>query len=125
MSAGWSSPLWLPTYLSSDQLQQGAVDGQQVDVGADGRLVEGAGLAVQLVEAGLAHGVRAAQADGLVAAAVKLIVADGARQELRPLSRLHRHPAATPQREAPPSSGGIHASDTPTAAPAGQCRRRL
>lgn len=82
------------THLSSDQLQQGTVDGQQVNVCADGRLVEGAGLAVQLVQARLAHGVRAAQADGLVAAGVKLIVADGTGQELGPLGRLHRHPAA-------------------------------
>lgn len=96
------------TDLGSDQLQQGAVDGQQVDVGADGRLVEGAGLAVEFVQAGLAHGVGAAQADGLVAAAVELIVADGTGQELRPLGRLHWHPAATPLREAPPSSGAAH-----------------
>lgn len=91
-----SSPL---THLSSDQLQQGAVDRQQVDVGADGRLVEGAGLAVQFVKAGLTHRVGAAQADGLVAAAVKLIVADGTGQELRPLGRLHWHPDTTPRRE--------------------------
>lgn len=49
---------------------------------------------MQLVQARLAHGVRAAQADGLVAAGVKLIVADGTGQELGPLGRLHRHPAA-------------------------------
>lgn len=81
-------------YLSSNQLEQGTVDRQQVDVCADGGLIEGAGLAVQLVQAGLTHCVRAAQTDGLVAAAVKLIVADGAGQELSPLGRLHRHPAA-------------------------------
>ena len=63
-----------------------------MELRADGGLVEGTGLAVQLVQAGLAHGVGAAQADGLVAAAVKLIVADGAGQELGPLGGLHRHP---------------------------------
>lgn len=96
------------THLSSDQLQQGAVDGQQVDVGADGRVIEGAGLAVQLVEASLTNRVGAAQADGLVATAVELIVADGAGQELRPLGRLHRHPTTTPRREPPLSSEGTH-----------------
>lgn len=50
---------------------------------------------MQLVQACLADGVRAAQADGLVAAAVKLIVADRTGQELRPLGRLHRHPGAS------------------------------
>lgn len=99
------------THLSSDQLQQGAVDGQQVDVGADGRVVEGAGLAVQLVEARLTNRVGAAQADGLVATAVELIVADGAGQELRPLGRLHRHPATTPRREPPLSSEGTHVNE--------------
>lgn len=63
---------------------------------------------MQLVEAGLTHRVGAAQADGLVATAVELIVADGTGQELRPLGRLHWHPATTPRREAPPSSGGMH-----------------
>ena len=58
-------------------------------------MVEGAGLAVQLVQAGVAHGVGAAQADGLVTAVVKLMVADGAGQELGPLGRLHRHPLST------------------------------
>lgn len=60
------------------------------------------------MEAGLAHRVGASQADGLVAAAVELIVADGAGQELCPLGRLHWHPATTPLREAPASSGGMH-----------------
>lgn len=36
-------------HLSANQLQQGAVDGQQVDVGADRRLIKGTGLAVQFV----------------------------------------------------------------------------
>lgn len=98
-------------HLSPDQLQQGAVDRQQVDVGADRRLIEGAGLAVQLVQAGLTHRVGAAQADGLVAAAVELIVADGAGQELCPLGRLHWHPATAPLREASPSSGGMHVNE--------------
>lgn len=53
----------------------------------------------------------AAQTDGLVAAAVKLIVADGTGQELCPLGRLHWHPATTPLREAPPSSGGMHVNE--------------
>lgn len=104
-------PSSLLTHLSPNQLQQGTVDRQQVDIGADGCLIEGAGLAVQFVEAGLTHRVGAAQADGLVAAAVKLIVADGTGQELRPLGRLHWHPATTPRREAPPSSGGMHVSE--------------
>ena len=50
---------------------------------------------MELVQTRLADGVRAAQADGLVATAVKLIVADGAGQELSPLGRLHRHPGAS------------------------------
>lgn len=66
------------THRRPHQLQQGTVDRQCIDVGANGRLVKRTGLAVQFVQAGLADGVRAAQADGLVLAAVKLIVADGA-----------------------------------------------
>lgn len=96
------------THLSSNQLQQGTVDRQHVDIRADWCLIEGAGFAVQFVEAGLAHRVGAAQADGLVAAAVKLIVADGTGQEFCPLGRLHWHPATTLLREASPSSGGMH-----------------
>lgn len=97
-------------YLSSNQLEQGAVDRQQVNVGADGGLIKGAGLAVQLVQAGLTHCVGAAQTDGLVAAAVKLVVADGTGQELCPLGRLHRHPAASPLGDSPASLGGAHVS---------------
>lgn len=104
-------PSLFPTHLSSDQLQQGTVDRQQVDFSADWCLIEGAGLAVQFVQAGLTHRVGAAQADGLVAAAVKLIVADGTGQKLGPLGRLHWHPATTPPREASPSSGGMHANE--------------
>lgn len=47
---------------------------------------------MQFVETRLTHGVRAAQADGFVSAAVELVQADGAGQELRPLRRLHGHP---------------------------------
>jgi len=68
------------------------VEGQQVEVGGDGGLVEGARSAVQLVQTAVADGVAAAKADGPVAAAVKLMVAHRARQELRPLGSLHRHP---------------------------------
>ena len=66
---------------------------------------------MQLVQAGLAHGVGAAQADGLVAAAVELIVADGTGQELCPLGCLHRHPVTTPPGEATSSSGGTHVKE--------------
>lgn len=99
------------SHLSSNQLQQGTVDWQQVNVRADRCLVKGARLAVQLVKAGLTHCVGAAQADGLVAAAVKLIVADGAGQELCPLGRLHWHAATAPLKEASPSSVGRHVSE--------------
>lgn len=99
------------THLGSNQLQQGTVDWQQVNVSADGCLIKGAGLAVQFVKASLAHRVGAAQADGLVAAAVKFIVADGTGQELCPLGRLHWHPATAPLREASPSSGGLHVNE--------------
>lgn len=67
---------------------------------------------MQFVQAGLTHRVGAAQADRLVAAAVELIVADGTGQELRPLGRLHRHPATTPLREASLSSVGMHVNET-------------
>lgn len=66
---------------------------------------------MQFVEAGLTHRVGAAQADGLVAAAVELIVADGTGQKLSPLGRLHWHPATTPPREASANSGGMHANE--------------
>lgn len=105
-------PSFFTTHLSSNQLQQGTVYWQQVDIGADWCLIKGAGLAVQFVQAGLTHCVGAAQADGLVAAAVKLIVADRTGQELCPLGRLHWHPATTPQREASPSSGGMHVNES-------------
>lgn len=67
-----------PTHRRPHQLQEGTVDRQHINVSANGRLVKRTGLAVQFVQAGLADGVRAAQADGLVAAGVKLIIADGA-----------------------------------------------
>lgn len=37
------------THLSSDELQQGTVYWQQVDISADWCLIEGAGLTVQFV----------------------------------------------------------------------------
>lgn len=78
-------------YLSSHQLEQCKVDRKHVNVCVDGRLVERAGLAVQLIQAGLADRVGAAKADGLVHRLVKLVVADRTGQELRPLGRLHGH----------------------------------
>lgn len=99
------------SHLSSNQLQQGTVDWQQVNIRADGCLIKGAGLAVQFVKAGLTHRVGAAQADGLVTAAVKLIVADGTGQELCPLGRLHWHAATTPLKEALPSSVEMHVNE--------------
>lgn len=99
------------THLSSNQLQQGAVDWQQVNICADWRLIKGTGLAVKFVKAGLTHRVGAPQTDGLMAAAVKLIVADGTGQELGPLGRLHWHAATTPLREVSPSSVGMHVNE--------------
>lgn len=49
----------LQSYLGSNQLEECKVDGEHVDVGVDGSLVKGTRLAMELVQAGLAHGVRA------------------------------------------------------------------
>lgn len=80
-------------HLSAHELQQGRVDGQLLDVGVDGRLVEGAGFAVQLVQAHLADGVAAAEADGSSHRLLERLRADGTQQEFGPLRRLdgHRH----------------------------------
>lgn len=112
-------------HLSSNQLQQCTVDWQKVDVCADRRLIKGAGLAVQLVQAGLTHRVGASQTDGLVATAVKLIVTDGTGQKLCPLGRLHWHPATTPLREASLNSGGMHDNSTCSPEPTGTVRDKM
>lgn len=77
--------------LSPDELQQGRVDRKLLDVGVDSRLVEGAGFAVQLVQAHLANGVAAAEADGSPHRLFERLRADGTQQELGPLRRLDRH----------------------------------
>lgn len=77
--------------LSANKLQQGRVDRQLLDVGVDGRLVEGAGFAMQLVQAHLADSVAAAKADGPPHCLLERLRADGTQQELGPLWRLDRH----------------------------------
>lgn len=71
---------------------------------------------MQFEEAGVTHRVGAAQTDGLVAAAVKLIVADGTGQELCPLGGLHWHPVTTA-----PSSGKKHVNDLTRQLPLNHC----
>lgn len=83
--------LHIQTHLAANELQQGSVDGQLLDVRADGGLVERAGLAVQFVQAHFAHGVSAAQADGLAVALLEGLRADGTQQKLGPLRGLHGH----------------------------------
>lgn len=77
--------------LSAHELQQRGVHGKELDVRADGGLVERASLAVQFIEAHLADGVAAAQTDGLPDRFVESLSADRAGEEIRPLWSLHRH----------------------------------
>lgn len=103
-------------HLRPHQQQQGAVDRQQLNVDADGGLVEGTCFTVQFVETRLTHGVRAAQADGFVSTSVELVQADGAGQELCPLRRLHGHPGSSGGRSRPSRdhmTPGFHRSYTP------------
>lgn len=81
------------TDLRADELQQRGVDGQQLNVCADGGLVERAGFAVQLVQAHLADSVATAEAYGPPHRLLERLRADGTQQELGPLRRLdgHRH----------------------------------
>lgn len=78
-------------HLSAHELQQRGVHGKELDVRADGGLVERASLAVQFIEAHLADGVAAAQTDGLPDRFVESLSADRAGEEIRPLWSLHRH----------------------------------
>lgn len=73
------------------ELQQGRVDGQTLDVYADGGLVEGALFAVEVGQASLAYCVAAAQADGAPEGDVKCVATYWTRQELRPLWSLNWH----------------------------------
>ena len=79
------------SYLSTNQLQQSGVDGELLDVGVDGGLVEGAGFAMQLVQAHLADGVAAAQTDGLADGLLERLGADRTQKEFRPLWSLYGH----------------------------------
>lgn len=75
----------------ADQLEQRRVDRQALDVYADGGLVEGALLAVEVRQAGLAYRVAAAQTDGATEGYIKCIATYWTRQELRPLWSLNWH----------------------------------
>lgn len=55
----WQNKELLQPYLGSNQLQECEVHGKHIDVRVDGSLVKGTSLAMELVQAGLAHGVRA------------------------------------------------------------------
>ena len=54
-------------------------------------LVIGALVALQLGQAGAAHSVTTPEADGATLSTVKLMAADGTRQEFGPLGGLDRH----------------------------------
>lgn len=55
----WQNKELLQSYLGSNQLEECKVYRKHIDVCVDGSLVKRTCLAMELVQAGLAHGVRA------------------------------------------------------------------